>query len=101
MGTTCEMREFSKIQEALSTLGFHIETNLDSRPYPIIGWKNRKIMSAQGIESPEPEIKIPKQLSSEMVEYLWQLVEFRSSSRMTLIAGTTDQPMKIDLSKLG
>ncbi|TFG31377.1 hypothetical protein EU528_06380 [Candidatus Thorarchaeota archaeon] len=100
MGTTCEMREFSKINEALSSLGFEIKTNLDSRVYPIIGWRNRKVLEGQGIESPEPEIKLPKQLSSEMVEYIWQLAEFRSNASMTLVAATSDEPIRIDLSKL-
>jgi len=100
MGTTCEMCEFSKINDALSSLGFKFKTNLDSRPYPIIGWRNRKVLQDQGIESPEPEIQLPKQLSNEMVEYIWQLAEFRSNASMTLVAATSDEPIRIDLSKL-
>ncbi len=99
MGTTCEMREFSKIQEALTSLGYEIKTNLDSRPYPIIGWKNRKTMQNLGIESPEPEIKLPKHLSSEMIEYIWQLAEFRTSiSTIVLSSSSGDSSFKIELS---
>lgn len=98
MGTTCEMREFSKIQEVLTSLGYEIKTNLDSRPYPIIGWKNRKTMRKLGIESPEPEIKLPKQLSSEMIEYIWQLAEFRTSiSKIVISASSGDASFKIEL----
>ena len=99
MGTTCEMREFSKIHEALTTLGYVIKTNLDSRPYPIIGWKNRKTMRKLGIESPEPEIILPKQLSSEMIEYIWQLAEFRTgTSRIVLSSSSSDSSFEIELS---
>ncbi len=99
MGTTCEMREFSKIQEALTSLGYDIKTNLDSRLYPIIGWKNRTIMSKLGIESPEPEIKLPKQLSSEMIEYIWQLAEFRTgTSKIVLSSSSGDSSFEIELS---
>ncbi len=99
MGTTCEMREFSKIQEALTSLGYEIKTNLDSRPYPIIGWKNRKTMSKLGIESPEPEIKLPKQLSSKMIEYIWQLAEFRTGiSKIVLSSSSGDSSFEIELS---
>ncbi|MGY5879895.1 MAG: hypothetical protein RTV31_06570 [Candidatus Thorarchaeota archaeon] len=100
MGTTCELREFSKIQNALSSLGFDLKTNLDPRPYPIIGWKNREVLLDQGIESPEPKIELPKQLSYEMMEYIWQLAEFRSNASMTLIAASSDDTIKIDLSRL-
>lgn len=99
MGTTCEMREFSKIHEALASLGCEIKTNLDSRPYPIIGWKNRKMMRKHGIESPEPEIKLPKQLSSEMIEYIWQLAEFRTGTSMIVISAPSgDSSFQIELS---
>jgi len=100
MGTTCEMRKFSKIQDALSSLGFDVKTNLDPRPYPIIGWKNRKVLQEQGIESPEPVIELPKQLSYEMMVYIWELAEFRSNASMTLIAASSDDTIKIDLSRL-
>jgi len=98
LGTTCEMREFSKIQEALTTLGYGIKTKLDSRPYPIIGWKNRKRMRKHGIDSPEPEIKLPKQLSSEMIEYIWQLAEFRISTSMIVLSSSSgDSSFQIEL----
>ncbi|MHA1613866.1 MAG: hypothetical protein ACTSYJ_03410 [Candidatus Thorarchaeota archaeon] len=97
MGTTCEMREFSKIQEALTSLGYEIKTNLDPRPYPIIGWKNRKRMQNHGIESPEPEIELPKQLSSEMIEYIWQLAEFRTNVSMIVLSSPSDDSSKIKL----
>jgi hypothetical protein len=100
MGTTCEMRDFSKVQKALTSLGFDIETIVDPRPYPIIGWKNREIMKGHGFESPEPIIELPKQLSSEMVTYIWQLADFRSNVSMTLIAASSDDSIKIDLSRL-
>lgn len=100
MGTTCEMREFSKVQDALKALEFEVKTSLDPRPYPIIGWKNRKVLREQGIESPEPIIELPKQLSYEMMEYIWQLAEFRSNASMTLIATSSDDTIKIDLSRL-
>jgi hypothetical protein len=100
MGTTCEMRKFSTIKDALSTLGFEVTTTLDPRTYPIIGWRNREVLQKQGIESPEPEIEMPKQLSYEMAYYIWQLAEFRSNASMTLIAATSDEPIEIDLSKL-
>lgn len=101
MGTTCEMREFSQIQEALSSIGFEIKTIRDKKEYPIIGWKNRKVLQSQGIDSPEPKIILPKNLSREMIEYIWQLAEFRSSNPMTLIAATSDESIEIDLSRLG
>ena len=100
MGTTCEMREFSLIKDALALLGFDVKTNLDPRPFPIIGWRNRKVLRAHGIESPELEIELPKQLSYEMMEYIWQLAEFRSNASMTLIAATSDEPIRINLSEL-
>jgi len=98
MGTTCEMREFSQVQDALSVLGCEVKTSLDCRPYPVIGWKNRKVLQEQGIESPEPIIELPKQLSYEMMEYIWQLADFRSNASMTLIDASSDDTIKIDLS---
>jgi hypothetical protein len=92
------MREFVKIQDALSSLGFNVRTVLDSRSHSIIGWRNRKVLREQGIESPEPEIKLPKQLSYEMVEYIWLLAGFRSNTSRTMIA--TDGSVKINLSDL-
>lgn len=100
MGTTCELREFPMIKDALSALGFDIKTSIDPRPYPIIGWKNRKVLKEQGIESPEPLVELPQQLSQEMMEYIWQLAEFRSNASMTLIAPPSDESIKIDLSRL-
>ena len=97
IGTTCEMREFSKIQEALSTIGFEIKTVHDKKEYPIVGWKNRRVMGAHGIQSPEPKIEIPQSLSSEMIEYIWQLADFRSNNQMTLVAATSDEPIKFNL----
>jgi len=100
MGTTCEKREFSKVQDALHALGFDVKTSLDPRPYPIIGWKNRKVLQEQGIESPEPVIELPKQLSYEIMVYIWQLAEFRSNASMTLVAASSDETIQIDLSRL-
>jgi len=100
MGTTCEMREFSLIQEALSTIGFEIKTIQEKNEYPIIGWKNRKVLQAHGIDSPEPQIELPQNLSSEMIEYIWQLADFRSKNQMTMIAATSDDSIRINLSDL-
>jgi len=84
LGTTCEMKVFSKIQEALSSLGFNLRTNLDPNTYHVIGWRNRKVLRAQGIESLELEIKLPPQLSGEMIEYIWQLAEFRNTVKVAI-----------------
>jgi len=97
MRTTCEMREFSKIQEAFSSIGFELKTNLDSNTYSIIGWRNRKELRKFGIESPEPKIELPKQLSSDMIEYIWQLAEFRNGLTMTIIASPSGGLTKIVL----
>ncbi|MGY5859832.1 MAG: hypothetical protein RTU63_10720 [Candidatus Thorarchaeota archaeon] len=100
VGTTCEMREFVKIQEALSSIGFDIKTDLDSRPYSIIGWKNRKVLREHGIESPEPEIELPELLSYEMTMYIWQLAELKSNASRTMIAAPSEGTVKINLGDL-
>jgi len=97
MGTTCEMREFSIIREALSSLGFEIKTQLDPNPYPIIGWKNREEMRRHGVDSPEPKISLPKRLSDEMVAYIWQLAEFRNASSMIIISTHSDKSLRLNL----
>ena len=97
MGTTCEMREFAKIQEAFSSLGYELKTNQEPDTYSIIGWRNRKVMRKFGIESPEPEIELPKQLSSDMIEYIWELAEFRNGLSMTIIASASDTSFQIEL----
>ncbi|MBY8998826.1 MAG: hypothetical protein KGD60_13950, partial [Candidatus Thorarchaeota archaeon] len=76
--TTCEMKVFSKVASALSALGFDIKTMPESEVYSIIGWRNRRVLRKHGIESPEPTIKVPEHISSEMIEYIWQLAEFRN-----------------------
>ena len=79
MGTTCGMKTFSKVADSLSTLGFNIITVPELEPYSFIGWRSRRTMKEQGFESPEPKINIPSKFSSEMIEYIWQLTEFRNS----------------------
>ncbi len=97
MGTTCEMQEFSMVQEALSSLGFEITTELDPNPYPIIGWKNRQEMRRHGVKSPEPKITLPKRLSAEMIEYIWQLAEFKNASSMLILSSRSEEPLKLNL----
>jgi hypothetical protein len=97
MGTTCEMREFSMVREALSTLGFKIKTELDPNPYPIIGWKNRQEMRRHGVKSHEPKITLPKRLSAEMIEYIWQLAEFRNASSMLVLSSRSEEPVRLNL----
>jgi hypothetical protein len=97
MGTTCEMREFSMVREALSDLGFEVRTELDPNPYPIIGWKNRQEMRHHGVKSPEPKITLPKKLSPGMIEYIWQLAEFKSASSMLILSARSQEPLRLNL----
>ena len=76
--TTCEMRVFSKVKSAFSTLGFDIKTVPEPDRYSFIGWRNRRVMRKHGIKSPEPKIEVPENISSELIEYIWQLAEFRN-----------------------
>ncbi|MCJ7817831.1 MAG: hypothetical protein MUP60_03170 [Candidatus Thorarchaeota archaeon] len=97
MRTTCEMKVFSTIQNALTSLGFDIKTVPDPNPYSIIGWRNRRELRKHGIKSPEPEIQLPSNISSEMIEYIWQLAEFRNDLSMTIITSISDEPFEIEL----
>lgn len=76
--TTCEMKKYPQVADALTTLGFEIPTLPESESYSIIGWRNRRTLRKHGVSSPEPKIEVPKHLSSEMIEYIWQLAEYRN-----------------------
>ncbi|MHA1949452.1 MAG: hypothetical protein ACXAAO_11635 [Candidatus Thorarchaeota archaeon] len=78
MRTTCEMKVFTNVQKTLKILGFDIETRTDRNRYKIIGWRNRKVLGKHGIKSPEPKIVLPDSITSEMIEYIWQLAEYRN-----------------------
>ena len=79
VGTTCEMKQFPMIADALSELGFEIKRAQDAETYSVIGWRNRDALRALGIDSPEPKIKIPDNISSDMIDYIWQLADYRKS----------------------
>ncbi len=77
--TVCEMRLFSKVEEAFSALGYDLQVESLVDNYSFISWKSRRTMKEQGFDSPEPPEDFPQHISHELREYIWELAEYRHS----------------------
>ena len=77
--TVCEMKHFSKVEDAFSALEYDLQVESLVEQYSFITWKSRRTMKEQGFDSPEPPENFPQYISHELREYIWELAEYRHS----------------------